>query len=121
MYVLYVGAPVFDTIFFFDNIFKNIPITNYIMIVKRNTKSYSILNSSSFFQFCRWGTCPCAPYHEPSLFGKYDSTYLSIGFTCNGSEEELKMQCTCFEIFSNETIKSSKLKRHKLNLSKNYN
>lgn len=41
------------------------------------------------------------------------NNYLSMGFTCSGSEEEQKPQCMiCFEVLSNEALKPSKLKSH---------
>ncbi|KAJ1137472.1 hypothetical protein NDU88_003870 [Pleurodeles waltl] len=44
---------------------------------------------------------------------KYDVEYLSMGFTCSGSEHEQQPQCVlCYEILSNEAMKPSKLRRH---------
>ena len=55
----------------------------------------------------------CMKKEKSTKLRKYDSNYLSMGFTCNGSEEEPKPQCViCFEVLSNEALKPSKLKRH---------
>jgi hypothetical protein len=44
---------------------------------------------------------------------KYDVEYLSMGFTCAGSEHEQQPQCVlCYELLSNEAMKPSKLQRH---------
>jgi hypothetical protein len=44
---------------------------------------------------------------------KYDVEYLSMGFTCAGSEHEQQPQCVlCYELLSNEAMKPSKLRRH---------
>lgn len=44
---------------------------------------------------------------------KYNSDYLSLGFTYSGTENEPKPQCViCFEILSNEAMKPAKLRRH---------
>ncbi|KAL4136257.1 hypothetical protein QTP88_007808 [Uroleucon formosanum] len=56
---------------------------------------------------------PCTSKEKSTKLRKYNSNYLSMGFTSNGSEEEPKPQCmVCFEILSNEALKPSKLKRH---------
>jgi len=56
---------------------------------------------------------PCTSKEKSTKLRKYDSNYLSMGFTSNGSEEEPKPQCVvCFEVLSNEALKPSKLKRH---------
>jgi hypothetical protein len=45
---------------------------------------------------------------------KYDVEYLSMGFTCAGSEHEQQPQCVlCYELLSNQAMKPSKLRRHK--------
>jgi hypothetical protein len=44
---------------------------------------------------------------------KYDVEYLSMGFTCAGSEHKQLPQCVlCYELLSNEAMKPSKLRRH---------
>jgi hypothetical protein len=46
-------------------------------------------------------------------YRKYDVQYLSMGFTCAGSEHEQQPQCVlCYELLSNEAMKPSKLRRH---------
>ncbi|KAL4152798.1 hypothetical protein QTP88_000631 [Uroleucon formosanum] len=44
---------------------------------------------------------------------KYNTEYLQLGFTFAGTEDESKPQCIiCLEILSNESMKTSKLRRH---------
>jgi hypothetical protein len=39
---------------------------------------------------------------------KYDVEYLSMGFTCAGSEQEQQPQCVlCYKLVSNEAMKPS--------------
>jgi len=50
---------------------------------------------------------PCTSKEKSTKLRKYDSYYLSMGFTSNGSEEEPKPQCVvCFEVLSNEAFKN---------------
>jgi hypothetical protein len=44
---------------------------------------------------------------------KYDIDYLSMSFTCAGSEHEQQPHCVlCYELLSNEAMKPPKLQRH---------
>jgi hypothetical protein len=46
-------------------------------------------------------------------FRKCDVEYLSMGFTCAGSEHEQQPQCVlCYELLSNEAMKPSQLRTH---------
>lgn len=49
---------------------------------------------------------PCTKKIKLTKFRKNDNNYLSMGFTCSGSEEEQKPQCViCFEVLWNEALK----------------
>ena len=44
---------------------------------------------------------------------KYDSSYLSFGFSWSGTEQEPRPQCVvCSDVLSNECMKPAHLKRH---------